>query len=167
VQDVKPVVDHDQIDYDQYYASLAASATASTNGTPSGLVGIPSGDDFGASDDEEDRKPSIEYLNSLNDYRKRSRSREDIGTPKSKVARLTNNRDLGDGGKVNGAEALIPIAVETQTPDAGDGPQFNDPVVYVNGMPKVYSEVTEDDHGLMTPEEYTAYFEVFEARGSY
>jgi transcription initiation factor TFIIE subunit alpha len=37
----------------------------------------------------------------------------------------------------------------------------------VNGVPKAFSEVTEDDHGLMTPEEYTAYFEVFEARASY
>jgi transcription initiation factor TFIIE subunit alpha len=34
-------------------------------------------------------------------------------------------------------------------------------------MPKAFSEVTEEDHGLMTPEEYTAYFEVFEVRASF
>jgi len=162
VEDVKPLVEQDQIDYDRYYASLAASATASTNGTPSGL-GFPGGDDFGASDDEEDRKPSIEYLQSLNDYRKRSRSREDIGTPKTKVARLTDN----SGGKANG-HVTVPIVVEPQQPDVADeGTLLDDPVVYVNGVPKAFSEVTEDDHGLMTPEEYTAYFEVFEARASY
>jgi transcription initiation factor TFIIE subunit alpha len=143
VEDVKPVMDKDQIgawpssstihreiersalvDYDRYYASLAAS----TNGTPSGL-GIPGGDDFGASDDEEDRKPSIEYLNSLNDYRKRSRSREDIGTPKSKIARLTDIAGF-DSGKVNG-HVVVPVVVEPQTPDgAGDGLPLDDPVVY-------------------------------------
>ena len=35
--------------------------------------------DFG--DDEEDVKPSVEYLNSLGDYRKRSRSADDVGSP--------------------------------------------------------------------------------------
>jgi|SRR5882762_8817353 transcription initiation factor TFIIE subunit alpha len=117
------------VDYDRYYASLAASATASTNGTPLGL-GIPGGDDFGASDDEEDRKPSVEYLNSLNDYRKRSRSMEDIGTPKSKVARLTDNRAF-DGGKVNGVGHTVPVIAEPQAPDVtGEGAQLDDPIVY-------------------------------------
>jgi len=199
VEDVKPVVDHDQIgmrlkydlkiqesylnplvDYDRYYASLAASVNASTNGTPSGL-GVPGGEDFGASSDEEDRKPSIEYLNSLNDYRKRSRSREDIGTPKSKIARLTDVGGL-DISQMNGR---VRVSVTVEPDVADEGAKLDDPVVYgkclllclprpditsistVNGIPKAFSEVTEDDHGLMTPEEYTAYFEVFEARASY
>lgn len=115
-------------DYDRYYASLAASATASTNGTPSGL-GIPGGDDFGVSDDEEDRKPSIEYLNSLNEYRKRSRSREDIGTPKSKVAKLTDVSSF-DSGKVNG-HATAPILAQPPLPDdAHGGAPLDDPIVY-------------------------------------
>jgi transcription initiation factor TFIIE subunit alpha len=115
-------------DYDRYYASLAASTSASTNGTPSGL-GIPGGDDFGASDDEEDRKPSIEYLDSLNDYRKRSRSREDIGTPKSKIARLTDAGGF-DGGKVNGHIAFAVVA-QPHTPDVADeAVPLDDPVVY-------------------------------------
>ncbi len=57
-------------DYDQYYASLAASVDPSTQPTP-GLS------EFG---EEEDVKPNVEYLDSLNEYRKRSRSREDVGT---------------------------------------------------------------------------------------
>jgi hypothetical protein len=34
----------------------------------------------------------------------------------------------------------------------------------VNGAPVPFSKVTEEDQELMTPEEYTAYFEVFQAR---
>jgi transcription initiation factor TFIIE subunit alpha len=34
----------------------------------------------------------------------------------------------------------------------------------VAGEAKVYSQVTDEDHELMTPEEYTAYFEIFQAR---
>ena len=30
----------------------------------------------------------------------------------------------------------------------------------VNGAPKPYSQVTEDDHELMTPEENTAFFNI-------
>ena len=33
----------------------------------------------------------------------------------------------------------------------------------VNGVQKPFSEVTEEDQELMTPDEYTAYFEVFQA----
>jgi hypothetical protein len=64
----------------------------------------------------------------LNDYRKRSRSREDIGTPKSKIARLT---DVGgfDGGKVNG-HVVVPAIVEPQTPDVADEGALDDPIVY-------------------------------------
>jgi transcription initiation factor TFIIE subunit alpha len=92
-------------------------------------LGIPGSDDFGASSDEEDRKPSIEYLNSLNDYRKRSRSREDIGTPKSKIAKLTDVGGL-DISKMNGRIA-VPVTVEPQTPDVADeGVKLDDPVVY-------------------------------------
>jgi len=37
-------------------------------------------------------------------------------------------------------------------------------VVVVNGQPKPYSQVTEEDHDLMTPDEYTTFFEVMQAR---
>ena len=81
---------------------------------------------------------------------------------------------------------VVPAIVEPQTPDVADEGALDDPIVYgksglsssyavtwpyilptVNGVPKAFSDVTEDDHGLMTPEEYTAYFEVFETRASF
>lgn len=34
----------------------------------------------------------------------------------------------------------------------------------VNGAPKPYSQVTDEDHELMTPEEYEEYFRIFEIR---
>jgi len=33
----------------------------------------------------------------------------------------------------------------------------------VNGNPVSYSKVTEEDHELMTPDEYTAYFEIMQS----
>ncbi|KZP24990.1 hypothetical protein FIBSPDRAFT_856365 [Athelia psychrophila] len=159
MEDIKPVIDHDAIDYDQYYASLAA--TASTNGTPAALPG----DDYGISDDEEDRKPNVEYLNSLNDYRKRSRSRDDVGTSTPKLAKLHDNgfdaAKTNGNGHMSSADALGAHAILV------DGASSVDPTVFVNGVPKAFSEVTEDDHHVMTPEEYTAYFEVFEAQSMY
>ena len=164
-------------DYDQYYASLAASsAAASAQATPSGL-GMPGSSDFGdVGYEEEERKPSVEYLASLNEYRKRSRSMEDVGglPAKAKVAKV--DEGLNGYGVDEGAIAL---------PDAQ--PLLvveDDPLVYgvslapllfvavssytacdtVNGKPVPYSQVAEEDHDLMTPDEYTAYFEVMQAR---
>ena len=62
-------------DYDQYYASLAASQAPSAHDTPA----LTNFSEFG--EEDEDIKPSIEHLNSLSDYRKRSRSAEDVGSP--------------------------------------------------------------------------------------
>ncbi len=156
-------------DYEQYYASLAASAAASAQATPSGLSAPGSDfDDFG--EDEEDRKPSIEYLNSLNDYRKRSRSQEDEGsTGRNKLAKSDSSMNVD-------AHADVPADVEM---DASAAPK-DDPLVYgtpvyfiivcwlltaspVNGKPILFSKVTEEDHELMTPEEYTAYFEAMQS----
>lgn len=109
-------------------------------GTPSGL-GATRGDDFGVSD-EEDKKPSIEYLDSLNDYRKRSRSREDVGTPRSKVARMS---DIGfDTVQVNGngnGHLPVPEVVEPEEPGiVEERTSSDDPIVYgqflflINGL---------------------------------
>lgn len=109
IEDVKPAISQDSdckpfyflvpfavikctfmTDYDQYYASLAASSSASTLDTPTGLD-APGGDDFGDfPQDDEDQKPSIEYLDSLNDYRKRSRSAEDVGNSRTKIAKVAD-----------------------------------------------------------------------------
>jgi transcription initiation factor TFIIE subunit alpha len=143
--------------YEQYYASLAASTAASTANTPSGL-GASSSDDFGG-EDEEDKKPSIEYLNSLNDYRKRSRSAEDIGGGKGKVAKIEENcynLSLTNGHHLDGVVGKPP----DQVPSSND----NDPMIMVDGKKMRFSEVTEEHHDLMTPDEYTAYFDVLQAQ---
>ncbi|KAH8082851.1 TFIIE alpha subunit-domain-containing protein [Cristinia sonorae] len=156
--DVKPDVTRiDEVDYfEQYYASLAASAAPSTQDTPA----VPDlGSEFG---EEEDVKPSVEYLDSLNAFRKRSRSTEDVGFGggQSKIPRTangtpeTNGAPLGPDVEMSHAE----VAVEVTAP-AGD-----DPLVNVNGTPVPLSQITEEHQELMTPEEYTAYYEIMSAQ---
>ncbi|KAJ6573910.1 TFIIE alpha subunit-domain-containing protein [Mycena vulgaris] len=126
-KDVKPVINHEAQYWDQYYASLENSAQA----TPSGLS-APGSSDFGDlnADDDEDIKPSVEYLDSLNEYRKRSRSHEGADTANK-----------------------LPKEVEESK---------EDPIVYVNGAPMPFSQVTEAEHELMTPDEYTAFFQIMQ-----
>jgi hypothetical protein len=83
---------------------LAASAAPSTQHTPSGEFSV-------LGDFEEDRKPNIEYLDSLNEYNKRSRSVEDAGgiDTERKLARVVvavaGGDGLGSGGGGGGGEA--------------------------------------------------------------
>jgi len=159
-EDVKPVISQQQRDndfYDQYYASLAASSQP----TPVLETG---GSDFG--EEEEDVKPSIEYLNSLNEYRKRSRSTEDIGFPSSnsgkKIVKVGYNAP-GSGPIIASTTPMLEALVKEQPPDV-EVPSLpgRDPIVYVNGQSVTFSAVTEEQQELMTPEEYTAYFEVYQ-----
>jgi transcription initiation factor TFIIE subunit alpha len=120
-----------RLDYDQYYASLAASSAASAQDTPSGLS-VPGSDDFGdVADDDDDRKPSVEYLDSLNDYRKRSRSREDEGTAKLKVPKMgeTPVNGFGMDSGLSGFSDGGRIGVEVDAVMTEDVPD-DDPVVY-------------------------------------
>lgn len=39
-----------------------------------------------------------------------------------------------------------------------------DPSFPVNGKPMAFSKVKEEDHELMTPEEYEAYYQVMSSR---
>jgi len=146
--DIKPAIDRSQQEqdfYDQYYASLEAS----NQQTP---VMDPSGSDFG--EEEEDVKPSIEYLNSLNEYRKRSRSADDVGVSTSSSGKKVAKVDLGQPpAPVSG----VPIEIEMVSP--GD-----DPLVSVNGEMMKFSLVTEEHQELMTADEYTAYFDVYQAQ---
>lgn len=154
------------LDYEQYYASLAASVAPSTQDTPA-MADL--GSDFG---DEEDVKPSIEYLDSLNEYRKRSRSREDDGA--GSTSKLP---------KINGhAEPNGFLAADIPLDNGMGGEPIDDPLVYgmshihpgiwcfpdtvfpVNGDPVPFSQVTEEHQELMTPEEYMSYYEVATAR---
>ncbi len=158
------------LDIDQYYASLAASAAPSTQDTP---ANPDLGSDFG---EEEDVKPSIEYLDSLNEYRKRSRSREDEGAGStSKLPRMNGGSDH------NGFPPAVTPLENGMVEGHGNVDSHDDPLVYgnircrfcgyranvtiaVNGDPVPFSQVTEEHQELMTPEEYMAYYEVATAR---
>ncbi|CAK5274600.1 unnamed protein product [Mycena citricolor] len=142
--DVKPVIDHEAQYWDNYYANLGTSAQA----TPASL-GAPTGSDFGV-DEEDDIKPNIEYLDSLNEYRKRSRSNEGVVDTPNKTPKLESSAP----------EFAIVPTVE-QIPMEPEVPR-EDPIVYVNGTPMTFSQVTEAEHDLMTPDEYTAYFQVMQ-----
>ncbi|KAF9234259.1 TFIIE alpha subunit-domain-containing protein [Melanogaster broomeanus] len=123
VEDVKPEINHEADYYEQYYATREL-------------------------EEEEELKPSVQYLDSLNGYRKRSRSQEDEGAAAKKLSKLEAEPPV-----TNGADELPQV----EEP-AGDGP-----LIFVNGVQKPFSEVTEEDQELMTPDEYTAYFEVLQA----
>ncbi|KAG6819988.1 hypothetical protein H0H93_006818 [Arthromyces matolae] len=169
VEDVKPTVNHEVDYYDQYYASLAAASSAAPSAmpTPSGLS-LHGSSEYGdlSYQDDIDQKPSVEYLDSLNDYRKRSRSGEDEGTnTKTKLTKVDEKLNgygySMENGIVPVVENAVIIATE-QTPSLT--PLGGDPIVYVNGKPVPFSTVTEEDHDLMTPDEYTAFFEVMQAQ---
>ncbi|EMD35651.1 hypothetical protein CERSUDRAFT_116392 [Gelatoporia subvermispora B] len=155
-EDVKPAAGQtDEADYyDQYYASLAASAAPSLSATP----GMPdNGSDFG---EEEDIKPSVEYLDSLNEYRKRSRSLEDVDgrTATPKLPRTNGFVEAPQVAAALSREVLIQEEVQVSAEPT------DDPLVQVNGEPVPLSQVTPEHEELMTPEEYTAYFEIVSAR---
>jgi transcription initiation factor TFIIE subunit alpha len=146
-EDVKPVISQQQRDndckllspslfhlpeslmlflvYDQYYASLAASSQP----TPILETG---GSDFG--EDEEDVKPSIEYLNSLNEYRKRSRSTEDVGLPTSNSGKKIAKHGYENprtGPIIASTTPMLEALVKEQPLDAEVPPlHAQDPVVY-------------------------------------
>jgi len=110
---------------------LAASAAASTVATPSGLS-LPGSSDFDHLEEEEDKKPSIEYLNSLNDYRKRSRSQEDVGSSgKTKLVKVQGNANgangNGNGMVVNGAAHVHSTTAEVLN---GTGKAPEDPIIH-------------------------------------
>ncbi|EAU89646.2 transcription initiation factor TFIIE alpha subunit [Coprinopsis cinerea okayama7 len=142
---------------DRYYASLAAastpaSSTVSVAPTPAPAVASEYGDE------EEDRKPAIEYLDSLNDYRKRSRSAEDIGGG-SKTPKIPKTESVPSFVEASITEESTAMDISYHPGDSGAG---GDPIVYVNGEAKPLSQVTEADHELMTPEEYTAFYQILE-----
>ncbi|KAI0071034.1 hypothetical protein K474DRAFT_1669448 [Panus rudis PR-1116 ss-1] len=162
--DVKPDVTsiQDADYYDQYYASLAASAAPSASATP---AQPDLGSDFGG--EEEDVKPNVQYLDSLNEYRKRSRSVDDVGSGggPSKLLKVNGDTISTADPVTNGfGEAYVNGMGGGEDAGAGSGAPADDPIVYVNGKPVAFSQVTEEDQELMTPEEYTAYYEVMTAQ---
>ncbi|KAA1472025.1 hypothetical protein DENSPDRAFT_859256 [Dentipellis sp. KUC8613] len=177
LEDVKPVIKDTQDSdyYDQYYASLAASAAPSAQHTPSGDFASPA-DDF-----EEDRKPNIDYLDAVNEYKKRSRSHEDEGDNDRKVAKMDGMGVMNGTDAYGGVETLNGTDLTNGATAVGieDDPFVNGMSPYlasasasdnqrhcclVNGQAIPFSQITEEHQELMTPEEYTAYFEVIQAR---
>ena len=77
-------------------------------------------------DFEEDRKPSVEYLDSLNEHNKRSRSVEDEGDSERKQARVGDG--LGQQGAQENGELLMNGA-ESSGADMDDN-SAEDPIVY-------------------------------------
>ncbi|EPQ52268.1 hypothetical protein GLOTRDRAFT_140654 [Gloeophyllum trabeum ATCC 11539] len=158
VEDIKPVQTQEADYYDQYYASLEASNAASSQGTPS-AYGYSNGVN-GADEEEEDVKPSIEYLDSLNEYRKRSRPEQvDVAAEMRKSARLDEEGNRG----TYTVEAVAPVEAAAEAAEI-EVDATDDPLVQVNGQPVRYSEVTEEHQEMMTPEEYQAYYEIMQAR---
>jgi transcription initiation factor TFIIE subunit alpha len=89
-------------------------------------------------DEEEDRKPSVQYLDSLNAYRKRSRSHEDVGSV-AKIKQIKFDATEGIYGIGNGVGLVINgytpengIEVEQDAVMVGDAALSpdDDPLVY-------------------------------------
>ncbi|KZT69099.1 hypothetical protein DAEQUDRAFT_750949 [Daedalea quercina L-15889] len=156
--DIKPALpaqtqSHEADYYDRYYESLAASAVNSSQTTPA-MVTL--GSDFG---EEEDVKPSVEYLDSLNHYNKRSRSREDVdgGLSSAKTPRLNGHESVHETTPVP-ESAPAEETLQEPAPDT-ESALADEPVIYVAGEPIRLSEVTEEHQEQMTAEEYTVYYE--------
>ena len=84
-------------------------------------------------DFEEDRKPNIEYLDSLNEHNKRSRSVEDEGggDAERKQARVGLVADSwGQGQRQENGDLLPMNGVENPGVGAGDVSAEEDPIVY-------------------------------------
>ena len=126
--------------YDQYYATLAASSAAvSAQPTPTAQSALGSSDsgDFGY-DEEEDRKPSVQYLDSLNAYRKRSRSQEDVGSV-AKIKQVKIDAPEGIYCTGNG----LGVVINGYTPENGieveqDAVMVEDVVLLPEDDPMVY-----------------------------
>jgi transcription initiation factor TFIIE subunit alpha len=81
-------------------------------------------------DFEEDRKPNIEYLDSLNEHNKRSRSVEDEGDAERKQARVGLLADGWGQGQEENGDLLSMNGVEGSGVDVGDVSAEEDPIVY-------------------------------------
>ncbi|KAH8113794.1 TFIIE alpha subunit-domain-containing protein [Phellopilus nigrolimitatus] len=166
-EEKKPVVDHNADFYEQYYASLeAASQARSTTQTP--VM-----ESFGSDFDEEERKPNVAYLDTLNAVRKRSRSLEDDGGRDNKALRSNQGTPVfsqSASGLSSAVDSplLLPESVPSQADVEGHAelvgfgtPAVDEPIVLVGGQPMPFSAVTQElADEKMSPEEYTAWYEL-------
>jgi len=158
-QDAKPAPTKQSEYYDAYYASLAAPQ--------------PAMDAWGAYGGEtEDRKPDLGYLQGkdpsfaapspITASPAYPAAWNDTPTPAANgnglnaYGKRPREETLGFGGEAGGEMAL---AEEVGFVVDGD-----DPIVYVDGKPMKYSEVTEEHHEHMTADEYDEYYKIFTSR---
>ena len=98
-------------------------------------------------DEEEDKKPNIEYLDSLNAYRKRSRSAEDVGA----ASKVKQPKVESNGLHVNGhANGLLGVNGYGHAP-ASNG--FGQPYANGNGVAPGFGEELQLDEAMQTQEE--------------
>lgn len=105
-------------------------------------------------DEEEDKKPNVEYLDSLNAYRKRSRSAEDVAGP----SRIKATKLAGEVSTVNGRHLSVNGYLSRNASDGSlDGSAPDDPPQSQDAI--MESQTTEagpvDDpicYGLLFPE---------------
>ncbi|THH06029.1 hypothetical protein EW145_g4369 [Phellinidium pouzarii] len=169
MEEKKPEVDHNADFYEQYYASLeAASQAQSTAQTP---VMEMTSNDF----EEEERKPNVAYLDSLNGTRKRTRSPEDIGERENKSLRSSMGTPVFSrstsalSGLVDSPPSSFEFqqtnGVRTEHLESSEQPLASETVVLVGGKPMPFSHVTQEiADEKMTPEEYTAWCELVMAQ---
>jgi transcription initiation factor TFIIE subunit alpha len=87
-------------------------------------------------DFEEDRKPNIEYLDALNEHKKRSRSLEEDaaevdGAAERKLARVVGwDQGQTANGNVEGVSGVAGAAAGPDEDVGGDAPPEDDPTVY-------------------------------------
>lgn len=156
-QDVKPTINKQSNYYDAYYASLqpAASVANTPPAWPSLNVEV------------EEKKPDLNYLNGRAPSYPPLTPASLPGTPynadwgQSQV-NVNGKRSREDSGQFTfngGGEMALAEDVGFVSKTG------NDPIVYVSGKPMKFSEINEEHHDMMTADEYTAYFEVFQAQG--
>jgi len=158
-EDVKPVLNNGADYYDAYYASLEASQSHTNTMQNTPMIDSPNSD----FEDAEDKKPSVEYLDSMaaslastpgSGKRSRSRSLDEYTLSERDLKR--SHIDLGLNGHGSGASETVVEASASMDAEFGE-----DPIVYVGGQPFPFSQVTQEiADEKMTPEEYTAWYEL-------
>jgi len=151
-EDVKPAIDETANYYTQYYAHLAA-----TEG--------PGEDDYGT--------PATQDSSTSSSGKRRHEDEEADESPRQlKLPRFeTRTTSYGSDNSVDSGVHMMPtpeVVIDgVEAEDLGElgvGPA-DDPVVYVVGKPMRLSQITEEHHDLMTPEEYEAYTTELLGRG--
>lgn len=164
MKELKPVVDQAADYYERYYADLEAQKLAAQR--------TPNLDSPASTFEEEEQKPSPQYLDALYaSSRKRSQSGDDPGSRGSKALRSNTGTPVFSRSSSLGSSAELPLPTpdgdgtpaEALLSDFDDGlsKRTDDPIVYVGGQAMPFSEVTQEiADERMSSEEYTTWYEL-------